>query len=372
MTSLTLGYLPLSDAAPLIVAAARGLFRAHGVAVTLRRETSWTALRTALNTGAAQGAQMLYSMPLASACGLLGEGQRPLVVPWVLSRNGQGITLNLRYRGQAAGDARALRPLAHERRDRGRPLVFCHTLRVGTHALWLRHWLAAGGIDPVRDVALVTVPPPQMVANLRAGSVDGFCVGEPWNARALADGLGFTALTTQELWPDHPEKVCAFAADWADANPGPLAAVLRALHEAGRWLDDPAHHAEAAVLLARPEHLDCDPAWIRVRQGPEVEYGDGRTAALAHRPTFAANGMNRPQPVHALWFLAQLRRWGLHFGAPDYQGIVARVLRPQYHAEVTGESSAPCTSAVLADGSSFDGADPEGYAGGFALKNIQG
>ncbi len=372
MTSLTLGYLPLSDAAPLLVAHARGLFRAHGIAATLRRETSWTALRTALNRGEAHAAQMLYSMPLASACGLLGEDQVPLVVPWVLSRNGQGITLNLDYRGRAAGDARALRSLAHERRDRGRPMVFCHTLRVGTHALWLRHWLASGGIDPTRDVALITVPPPQMVANLRAGSVDGFCVGEPWNARAIADGLGFTALTTQELWPDHPEKVCAFSGPWVDAHPEATVAVLRALHEAGRWLDDPANHAEAAELLARPEHLGCDSAWIRARQGASVDYGDGRTATLAHAPAYARPGLNRPQAAHALWFLSQLRRWGLHFGAPDYCGIVARVLRTDLHAAATGEPASVLEPVRLADGTSFDGADPEGYAAGFALKNLQG
>ncbi len=371
MTDLTLGFLPLSDAAPLIVAHARGLFAAHGIRSTLRRETSWTALRTALNSGAVHAAQMLYSMPLAAACGLLGDDQIPLVVPWVLSRNGQAITLHHRYAGQVAHDARALRSLAHERRDCGRPLVFCHTLRVGTHSLWLRHWLATGGIDPVRDVALITVPPPQMVANMAAGSVDGFCVGEPWNARAIADGLGYTAVTSQELWPDHPEKVCAFSAAWADAQPAAVLGALRALHEAGRWLDNPAHHAEAAALLAAPEHLDCNPAWIAARQTASVDYGDGRSATLAHAPSYARPGANCPLPEHGLWFLSQLRRWGLHYGAPDYAGIVARVLRPELHAAATGEAVATETIA-LPGAPVFDPANPEGYARSFALKNLQG
>ncbi|MBK8475971.1 MAG: ABC transporter substrate-binding protein [Opitutaceae bacterium] len=371
MTDLTLAFLPLSDAAPLIVAHARGHFREHGIRSTLHREANWTALRDSLNTGRAHAAQMLYSMPLAAACGLLGENQVPLIVPWVLNRNGQGITLHLGYRGQVVGDARALRARAHERRDLGRPLVFCHTLRVGTHALWLRYWLAAGGIDPTRDVALITVPPPQMVANMRAGSVDGFCVGEPWNARALADALGFTALATQELWPDHPEKVCAFTEAWSKANPEATVAALRALHQAGHWLDDPAHHAEAAALLAQPEYLACDPALIRARQGAAIDYGDGRSATLVHGPSFAGRGLNCPQSSHALWFLSQLRRWGLHYGVPDYAGITSRVLRPDLHAAATGETPAP-EPISLADGGLFDPADPEGYARGFAIKHLLG
>jgi nitrate/nitrite transport system substrate-binding protein len=243
--------------------------------------------------------------------------------------------------------------------------------------MWLRYWLAAGGIHPDEDVALITVPPPQMVGNMKTHSVDGFCVGEPWNAHAISEGLGYTAITSQEIWPDHPEKVCAFTEEFAEEHPDTVVATLKALHQAGLWLDDEANHDEAAALLARPEHLDCDPAWIRARLGAKVEYGDGRSRSLDHSLVFSKGGTNRPSPSHAVWFLTQLRRWGLHYGTPDYAGVSARVIRPDFYERAVRElgltDPAPADSReTLFDGKVFDPADPEGYATGFTLKTILG
>jgi nitrate/nitrite transport system substrate-binding protein len=377
VTKLTFSFLPLSDAAPIIVAHAQGWFREHGITSTLRRETSWTAVRDALNAGTAHAAQMLFGMPVAAACGLLGNDQPPLVVPWVLSRNGQGITLNRKYLGAAGDDARALRSAAIAGRNRGRPLVFGHTLRVGTHAMWLRYWLAAGGIDPDHDVALITVPPPQMVANMRTARMDGFCVGEPWNARALAEELGFTAITSQEIWPDHPEKVCAFTARFAQENPHTVVAALKALHTAGQWLDDPAHHDEAAALLAQPEYLNCDVAWVRARLGADFAYGDGRTSHLPHAMTFAQPSANRPRESHAVWFLTQLRRWGLLFGEPDYAAIAGRVIRADLYERAIDElgisDPAPIDGPeTLFDGRVFDPESPADYVRNFECKHLNG
>jgi nitrate/nitrite transport system substrate-binding protein len=377
MTRLTVSFLPLTDAAPFLVAHAKGVFQKHGLEVSLRREPSWTALRDSMNKGTSHAAQMLFGMPAAAACGLLGDKQKPLVVPWVLSRNGQAITLDNRYRGQIAGYSSALCSVARERRDAGRPLVFGHTLRVGTHAMWLRYWLAAGGIHPDEDVALVTVPPPQMVGNLRTGGVDGFCVGEPWNARAISDGLGYTAVTSQEIWPDHPEKVCVFTEEFAEQKPDTVVAMLKALHQSGLWLDDEANHDEAAALLAQPEHLNCDAAWIRSRLGPKVVYGDGRARSLDHSLVFSKGATNRPSPSYAVWFLTQLRRWGLHYGVPDYAGVASRVIRPDFYERAVRElgltDTAPDDSSeTLFDGKVFNPADPEGYATGFTLKTLLG
>lgn len=370
-------FIPLTDAAPFIVAHHRGIFAEFGIQSTLRKEVSWTALRDSLNNGVSQAAQTLFSMPLAAACGLLGENQKPLVVPWTLSRNGQAITLNKRFQGKVGAESKALLSAASEGRNTGRPLVFGHTLRVGTHALWLRYWLAAGGIHPDNDVALITVPPPQMASNMRTARMDGFCVGEPWNARALAEGLGYTAITSQEIWPDHPEKVCAFTREFADRNPRTVIAVLKALYQAGAWLADPANHAEAARLLSLPEHLGCDAPVIQSRLVGGFDYGDGRSNTISKSLVFSDKDSNRPCISHAIWFLTQLRRWGLHFGEPDYAGVSSRVIRPDFHAQALRELGVADTTSdygpvTLYDGKTFDPTQPEAYARSFELKNILG
>jgi nitrate/nitrite transport system substrate-binding protein len=375
VTNLVFSFMALTDAAPLIIAHARGLFSEYGLNVTLRRAASWTALRDAINKGEAHAAHMLFSMPVASACGLLGLKQKPLIIPWVLNRNGQAITLKQAYKGKATADAKALRAAAIEGRDKGRPLVFGHTLRVGTHALWLRYWLAAGGIHPGNDVALITVPPAQMVSNLRSGSMDGFCAGEPWNARALAEGIGYTAITSQEIWPDHPEKVFAYTEEFANSHPRSVIASLKALHQAGAWLDNPSNHAKAAELLAKPEYLDCDPAWIMARLGEHTDYGDGRISPHTLPVTFARRSANRPRASHAIWILTQLRRWGLHYGEPDYTGIASRVIRSDFYRIALRELgvidlSPPDGPETFSDGQTFDPAQPEVYARSFSFHNI--
>jgi len=374
-TELAFGFMALTDAAPLIVAHAHGLFREYGLNVTLRRATSWTGLRDAVNSGETHAAQMLFSMPVASACGLLGINQKPLIVPWVLSRNGQAITLHHTYKGKVAADAKALRAAAIEGRDSGRPLVFGHTLRVGTHALWLRYWLAAGNIHPGNDVALITVPPAQMVSNMRSARMDGFCAGEPWNSRAVADELGYTAITSQEIWPDHPEKVFAFTEEFASHHPATVIASLKALYQAGVWLDNPLNRTEAAMLLAQPEYLDCNPAWIAARLGEITHYGDGRTAANTHPMTFSMDNANRPRISHAIWVLTQFRRWGLHYGAPDYAKISERVIRADFFETALKELGVPLSSPfdgseTLFDGKVFDSTRPEIYATSFSLHNL--
>ncbi len=189
---LTFGILPLTDCAPIVVAHEKRFFEKHGIESSVAKFVSWTASRDGLLSGKAHAAHMLFGMPVAAAVGKLGTEHRPLVIPWILNRNGQAITVSVRHRELLAANARDLRGFAQERREKGRPMVFAMTLQPGTHAMWLRYWLAAGGIDPDNDVALITIPPPMMVANMRAGRLDGFCAGEPWNVRAVEEGLGFT------------------------------------------------------------------------------------------------------------------------------------------------------------------------------------
>ena len=372
-TALKIAFLPLTDCAPLVVAVERGYFQKFGLTVTLDRTVSWTAALERLESGACQAAHLLFGAPFAAALGHFGPKAQPLIVPWLLSRNGQGITLAGKYRGRIAADAKSFAKEIFERRDAGRPVTFAHTLAPGTHALWLRTWLAAGGINPDHDVALITIPPPQMVANLRQGQLDGFSVGEPWNARAAAESLGFTAVTSQQLWPDHPEKILAFTEKFAAAQPATVTAALAAVHLAGQWCDDSANHAELAQLLSAPAYIGCPTDQILPRLTGTYELGDGRTVtADPHAVNFSRRDANHPQPRYAAWWLSQLRRWAMTIGAPDYAALTARIMRPDLHAAALALNGATPGPVNLApekffDGTTFDPAEPEKFARAHAI-----
>jgi len=376
LAQLTFGILPLVDCAPIVVAHAHGHFARYGIESSLNKSTSWTALRDALNSGALHAAHMLFGMPIGAAVGKLGNDQKPLIIPWILSRNGQAITLGEKHRGKIAADPKPLRPLAVAARDIGRPLVFGITLQPGTHAMWLRYWLGAGGIHPDKDVALITIPPPQMAANMTTGRMDGFCVGEPWNARALADGVGFTAICSEEIWPDHPEKVLAFTEEFAEAHPCAVKATLKALHEASVWCDDPANHDALAALLAQPEYVGASAELIRARLGTGVDYGDGRQRDDLRGVTFSARNANYPQAKFALWWLSQFRRWLMLPLVPDYLGVTARVMRPDFFEAAMAElgikhGGADRSAEVLFDGCTFDPAAAEAYAAAFSVTSLR-
>ena len=215
-------------------------------------------------------------MPIASTMGLLGSPKKPMVIPWLLNRNGQAITLEDRSQGQGRRRSQGAQAVRDEAKKKGTPMTFAMTFPPGTHAMWMRYYLAAGGINPDKDVSLITVPPAQMVANMKVGKMDGFCVGEPWNARAIADGIGFTAITTQDMWKDHPEKVCAFTEEFAEKNPKTVKAVLKALHEASVWLDDMKNRPEQAEIVSRATYINCPPELILGRLQGHYDYGDGR------------------------------------------------------------------------------------------------
>src|SRR5690606_271843 len=210
-----------------------------------------------LTLGENQATHMLYGMPFASTMGLLGSPKKPMVIPVCLNRNGQAITLSTALREKGVRKPEDLKPIADAAKAGGTPLTFAMTFPPGTHAMWMRYWLGAGGINPDKDVTLITIPPPQMVANMKVGKMDGFCVGEPWNARAIADGVGYTAITSQDMWKDHPEKVCAFTEEFAQKNPKTVKAVLKALYEASVWLDDLKNRPEQAAIVSRPTYINC-------------------------------------------------------------------------------------------------------------------
>ena len=376
MPNLKFGIIALTDCSPLVIAHEKGLFKKYGINSTVSKGASWAAIRDSLTNGDIQGTHMLLGMPIASTMGLLGSPKKPMVVPWIMNRNGQAITLKAELKGKVADDPKALKPLVDAAKAAGTPMTFAMTFPPGTHAMWMRYYLAAGGINPDSDVALATVPPPQMVANMKVGKMDGYCVGEPWNARAIADGIGFTSLATQDIWKDHPEKVCAFTAEFTEKNPKTVKAVLKALHEASVWLDDMNNRPEQAQIVSAASYINCPPEVILGRLQGKYDYGDGRTKDDPNYMIFSQRNCNFPQAKYSIWWLSQFRRWGMVEGTPDYDGIAKQVMRPDLYEEAMKEigfvhGGASSEPEKFFDGVTFDPADPEKYATSFAINSLK-
>jgi nitrate/nitrite transport system substrate-binding protein len=372
---IRIGIIALTDCSSIVIAHEKGFFAKEGLDVTISKEASWAAIRDKLYLGENHATHMLYGMPYASTMGLAGSPPKPLIIPWVLNLNGQAITLSKELRDKGVRSAGDVKKLLDEEKAVGKPpRTFAMTFPPGTHAMWIRYWLASGGIDPDRDISLITIPPPQMVANMKVGKMDGFCVGEPWNARAIADGIGFTATTTQAIWKNHPEKVCAFTAEFADENPKTVRAVLRGLHQASRFIDEMDNRPEVADIVSRPEYINCPKDVILGRLQGRYDLGAGEGEQMdPDYMRFYERDTNFPWKSHGVWWLTQFRRWGMVTEAPDYSKIVDRVHRPDIYREVAREVGieAPATdlrAETLFDGVAFDPNQPEAYALGFAVK----
>lgn len=240
--------------------------------------------------------------------------------------------------------------------------------------MWMRYWLAAGGINPDKDVNLITIPPPQMVANMKVDKMDGFCVGEPWNVRAIQDNIGYTVTTTQAMWKDHPEKVCAFSEDFATRHPRAVKAALKALHLASVELDKMENRPRFAEVIARPSYINTTPAAILERLTGKYVYGDGRVEQDPNYMIFSNRGCNYPHQIYAKWYLTQFRRWGMVKTAPDYAGVAKRVMRPDLYLDAMKELGVVTTIAeeqkVTLFDSVLDGANPEKYATSFAVHSM--
>jgi len=368
------GIIALTDCSSIVMAHELGYFKKFGINSVISKEASWAVIRDKLSLGENQATHMLLGMPLASTMGLAGSPVKPIVIPWLLNRNGQAITLNNKLKAAGAKTPAQIKPLADKAKAAGEPLTFAMTFPPGTHAMWVRYWLASGGINPDRDVTLITIPPAQMVANMKVDKMDGFCVGEPWNNRAIEDGIGFTAVTTQQLWKDHPEKVCAFTEEFANRNPKTVKAVLKALHLASVDLDKMENRPKFAEVIARPAYINCPPSTILERLQGKYEYGDGRVEQDPHYMIFSNRNCNYPHQIYGRWWLTQFRRWGMVKTAPDYNAIPKRVLRSDLYLEAMKELGVAVSVAeeqkiTLFDGV-FDGSNPEKYATSFKVHSM--
>ena len=315
---LKLGFVPLTDAAPLIVAQAKGFFADEGLDVELSREVSWATVRDKVSVGALDGAHMLAPMALAASLGLGSEPAR-LVVPMALSHNGAAVTLASRLLPAEEPDAAGLARLVRRRKEQdASPLTFAVVFPYSIHNYLLRAWMAQAGIDPDADVRLTVAPPPRMAELLAGGVIEGFCAGEPWSTAAASSGVGRVSVRAAELWGHAPDKVLGVTEAWAESDPGRLQAGLRALLRGAAWADSPAHRAELAQVLAEPQHVGVE--------GALIEEG------LRHI-RFHADEANVPKLEDATWLLEQMVLWSQAGASLDVAAAAARVYRPDlFHA----------------------------------------
>jgi two-component system, oxyanion-binding sensor len=361
-THLRLGFVSLSDAAPLVAAKLLEFGHAHGLTLELSREPSWAALRDKLLAGDLDAAHALYGLAYGVQLGL-GGPQTDMAVLMVLNRNGQAITLSNRLADALAEHRTLPQALA----TLGRKPVFAQTFPTGTHAMWLYYWLASHGVHPLRDIDSVVIPPPQMVAALAEDRLDGLCVGEPWNAAAEARGVGRTNTYSSEIWPDHPEKVLTCRRDFARRYPQTTQALVQTLLEACRWLDGPGHRGEIARWLVRPEYIGIDESLIAQRFGSDSLTPDGLPVRFFENGT-----VNYPRRDEGVWFLTQYERWGMIGHRNDYREIAAAINQTELYRAAAKNVDVPIpaetASQVLIDGRVWDGSNPDAYAQSFHIR----
>jgi nitrate/nitrite transport system substrate-binding protein len=370
-TVIRAGFMPLTDCGSLVMASVLGLDDKYGIRLELCRQHSWSGMRDRLLQGEIDAAHALYGLLYGVENGI-GTAPTRMAVLMNLSRNGQAITLS---RALARDNVTDLGSLAAAMRKGTRRFTFAHTFPTGNHAMLLYYWLAAGGIDPVRDAQLVTVPPSQMAVNLAAGHMDGFCAGEPWSARAQLDGCGFTVATSQDIWPDHPGKALGATAAFVDANPHACRSLIAAVLEAGRWLDASEENRDAAAeVLASPAYVNADRRAIAARLHGQYDNGLGRRWIDPDPVRFYDEGEAVfPYLSDGMWFMTQHRRWGLLRDDVDYAAVASRVNRVGLYREAAVLAGVPAPSnlmrrSVLMDGKVWDGADPDAYISSFPLR----
>ncbi len=388
VTKAVLGYIALTDSAPLIVAKEKGLFEKHGMKdVEVAKQASWGATRDNLVLGSEangiDGAHILTPMPYLITAGRVTQNNIgvPMYIPLRLSLENQGISVANDYKDLKVGlDASALKEAFAKKKAEGKEVKVAMTFPGGTHDLWLRYWLAAGGIDPDKDVSTIVVPPPQMVANMKVGNMDALCVGEPWNEQLANQGVGYSACVTGEIWKKHPEKALGLRAAWVDKYPRATKALLMAVMEAQRWCDKMENKDELAAIVGRRQWFNVPPADIVGRIKGDINYGNGKTAKGTDLfMKFWRDGTSYPFQSHDAWFVTEDIRWGKFDPSTDIMGLVKKVNREDLWRDaakslgVAGADIPASTSRgkeTFFDGKVFDPADPQAYLASLSIKRI--
>jgi len=370
-TEVKIGFIPLTDCASVVMAAEMGFDKKYGIKIVPTKEASWASVRDKLVNGELDAAHVLYGLIYGVQLGI-GGPKKDMNVLMTLNNNGQAITLANKLKDLGVTDGASLKKLLTSKPG---TYTFAQTFPTGTHAMWLYYWLAANDINPMKDVKVITVPPPQMVANMRVGNMDGYCVGEPWNNRAIMDKIGFTAVTTQDIWQDHPEKVLGTTADWVAKNPNTARAMTAAVLEAGRWIDASlANRRKTAETIAQKAYVNTDMEVILERMLGRYSDGLGKSwDDKNHMKFFNDGAVTFPYLSDGMWFLTQHKRWGLLKDDPDYLAVAKAVNRIDIYKQAAAAvgASVPKSemrSHKLIDGVVWDGKDPKKYAAGFKVK----
>ena len=372
---IRIGFIPLTDCASVVMASVLKLDEKYGVKIVLSKEASWAGVRDKLVNGELDMAHALYGLIYGVHAGISGA-KKDMAVLMTLNHNGQAITLSKKLAEKGAVDAASLAKLmAADKRAPGQEHTFAQTFPTGTHAMWLYYWLASAGINPMKDTKVITVPPPQMVANMRVGNMDGFCVGEPWNHRAVIDGIGITAATTQDVWRDHPEKVLGTTGEFVKKFPNTARAVTCAVLEASRWIDAGLQNKnKMAETIADKAYVNTSIDAINQRILGRYQDGLGKTwDDTNHMKFFNDGAVNFPYLSDGMWFLTQHKRWGLLKEHPDYLKLAREVNQIEIYKQAAAQvkvsvPKSEMRASKLLDGVVWDGKDPAKYADGFKVR----
>ena len=368
---LRIGFIPLTDCASVVMASVLKFDEKYGIRIIPTKEASWAGVRDKLVNGELDMAHVLYGLVYGVHLGVSGP-KKDMAVLMTLNHNGQAITLSKKLADKGAVDGASLaKAMAADKRE----YTYAQTFPTGTHAMWLYYWLATYGINPMTDAKVITVPPPQMVANMRVGNMDGYCVGEPWGHRAIMDGVGITAVTTQDIWKDHPEKVLGSTADFVRKNPNSARAAVLAILEAGRWIDSSlSNKMKMAETIADKSYVNTGVDAINQRILGRYQNGLGKTWDDPNHMKFFDDGaVNFPYLSDGMWFLTQHKRWGLLKEHPDYLAVARQINQIELYTQAAKQLNVsvpkdPMRSARLIDGTVWDGREPKKYADGFRIR----
>jgi nitrate/nitrite transport system substrate-binding protein len=384
-----LGFIALSDAGPLFVAKDKGLFAKYGMPdVEVQKQASWGATRDNLVLGSEgngiDGAHILTPMPYLISAGKVTQNNQPTPM-YILGRlnlDAQCISVAKEYADLKVGlDTKAFKEALDKKKAAGKSVKGAMTFPGGTHDLWLRYWLAAGGIDADRDIETITVPPPQMVANMKVGTMDCFCVGEPWPAQLVHQGIGYTAINTGELWNKHPEKSFGMRAAWVDKYPNAAKALVGAVMEAQQWCDKAENKKELAAIMAKRQWINCPVEDILDRTAGRFDYGTGRVVENSpHIMKYWRDFASYPFQSHDLWFLTEDIRWGKFEADFDSAALIKKVNREDIWRAAAKDLDVPADQIPTStsrgketffDGKVFDPQDPKAYLKSLTIKRVE-
>jgi nitrate/nitrite transport system substrate-binding protein len=334
---IKLGFIPLTDCSPIVMAKELGLFKKYGVEVIVTKETSWANVRDKILTGELDGAHCLYTMPFSVYTGVGGKAGSEMKIAMMLNVNGQAITLSNDFCGKVGfKQMNNVTPVVAAKLKAEKEVTFAMTFPGGTHDLWLRNWMSLAGLNQ-KAVKIITIPPPQMVANMKVGNMDGYCVGEPWGGVAVKQGIGFTQIASQDIWKDHPEKALVVNKEFSEKRREDLKKVMKAILEACIWLDNPANRKKAAAIIGKAPYVNAPADVIEGRLMGDYNLGCNQGTEVYDKDYmlfYKGGTVNYPRKSYAIWAMAQFVRFGYLKEEPNYQAIADKLILQDLYEEV--------------------------------------